>query len=251
MLRSAGELPITEKNIARTIEVADDVLGRVADSYRDKLWPAIPKVWEDGINLIRADLHEWLRRHAEAEDGWVPYKFELAFGLAGRDREGEDPASVPDPVPVIGDLKLRGSIDLVERHVSGKIRATDHKTGKARAGEGVVIGGGEHLQPVLYALACEKLLEDPVESGRLYYCTADGEYKERVVMLDQYARGYAGIMAETVGQALTEGFLPAAPAHDACVWCDYLAVCGPHEERRVAMKPKQRLVQLGTLRDLP
>jgi ATP-dependent helicase/nuclease subunit B len=251
MLRSAGELPITDKNIDRTIEAADDVLARVADSYRDKLWPAIPKVWEDGINLIRADLHEWLRRHAEAEDGWVPYKFELAFGLAGRDREEEDPASVPEPVPVIGDLKLRGSIDLVERHVSGKIRATDHKTGKARAGEGVVIGGGEHLQPVLYALACEKLLEDPVESGRLYYCTADGEYKERVVMLDQYARGYAGIMADTVGQALIEGFLPAAPAHDACVWCDYLAVCGPHEERRVAMKPKQRLVQLGTLRDLP
>ena len=81
------------------------------------------------------------------------------LGKDHRDREEEDPSSVPDPIPIIGEgeLKLRGSIDLVERHSSGKLRATDHKTGKARAKEGVVIGGGQHLQPVLYALACEKV----------------------------------------------------------------------------------------------
>lgn len=252
LLREAGELPITHRNIERAIETANDVLRRVASKYEDDLFPAIPKVWEDGINAIGADLREWLRRHADAGDGWVPHKFELSFGLADRDREDEDPSSVPDPIPIIEDhLKLRGSIDLVERHSSGKLRATDHKTGKARAKDGVVIGGGQHLQPVLYALACEKLLGAPVESGRLYYCTSDGNYEERVVMLDEFARGYAGIMTETVGRALEEGFLPAAPAHDACVWCDYLAVCGPHEERRVRGKPQQRLVELKTLRELP
>jgi ATP-dependent helicase/nuclease subunit B len=253
LLREACMLPITPRNVDRAIAAVDDVLDRVAARYEDELWPAIPKVWEDGINAIRADLHEWLRRHSDAEDGWVPYKFELSFGLADRDHEDEDPSSVPYPIPIIGEgeLKLRGSIDLVERHVSGKLRATDHKTGKARAKDGVVIGGGQHLQPVLYALACETLLGDPVESGRLYYCTADGNYEERVVMLDEFARGYAGIMVETVGRALKEGFLPAAPAHDACVWCDYLAVCGPHEERRVRVKPAARLVALKGLRELP
>lgn len=250
-LREAGMLPITSHNIDRAIAELDDALTGVAAYYEDELWPAIEKVWEDGINAIRADLHEWLRRHADADDGWVPYKFELSFGLADRDREDEDPASVPDPVPIIGELKLRGSIDLVERHVTGKLRATDHKTGKARAKDGVIIGGGQHLQPVLYALACEKLLADPVESGRLYYCTADGNYEERVVILDDFARGYAGIMVDTVGKAIEEGFLPAAPAHDACVWCDYLAVCGPHEERRVRVKPQDRLVALKGLRELP
>jgi ATP-dependent helicase/nuclease subunit B len=244
-------LPVTHKNVEHAIEAVNDVLHRVASVYEDELWPAIPKVWEDGISAIGADLREWLRRQADAQDGWVPYKFELSFGLADRDRKEEDPASVPDPVPVVGDLKVRGSIDLVERHQSGKLRATDHKTGKARAQEGVVIGGGQHLQPVLYALACEKLLEGQVESGRLYYCTAAGNYEERVVMLDDFARGYAGIMVETVGHALAEGFLPAAPAHDACVWCDYLAVCGPHEERRVRVKPQDRLIELKGLRELP
>ena len=107
------------------------------------------------------------------------------------------------------------------------------------------------MQPVLYALACEKLLGDPVESGCLYYCTADGDYKFVDVVLDDFARGYAGIMVEAVGQALEGGFMPAAPAHDACVWCDYLAVCGPNEERRVRVKPQQRLVGLKRLRELP
>ena len=253
LLRAAGELPVTHQNIERAIEAVNDVLHRVASGYEDELWPAIPKVWEDGINAIGADLREWLRRQAVAEDGWVPFKFELSFGLADRDRKEEDPSSVPYPVPIIdgGKLKLRGSIDLVERHVTGKIRATDHKTGKARAKDGVVIGGGQYLQPVLYALACEQLLDGDVESGRLYYCTADGDYTPVEVPLDEFARGYAGIMVDTVGGALAEGFLPAAPAHDACVWCDYLAVCGPHEERRVKSKPQDRLVQLKTLRELP
>jgi hypothetical protein len=83
------------------------------------------------------------------------------------------------------------AIDLVERHVTGKIRATDHKTGKARAEKGVVIGGGYYLQPVLYALACEKLLNEPVESGRLYYCTADGSYEEREVRLNEDSQSAA------------------------------------------------------------
>jgi ATP-dependent helicase/nuclease subunit B len=253
LLREAGELPVTGANIDRAIEATADVLNRVAFEYKDKLWPAIDEVWEDGIKAIGADLREWLRRQADAKDGWVPYKFELSFGLADRDRKEEDPSSVPDPVPIIGDgqLKLRGSIDLVERHSSGKLRATDHKTGKPRAKEGMIIGGGQHLQPVLYALACERLLNETVESGRLYYCTADGNYEERSVILDERAREYAEIMARTVGRALEEGFLPAAPDRDACVWCDYLAVCGPHEERRVKTKPQQRLVELKGLRELP
>ena len=146
---------------------------------------------------------------------------------------------------------MRGSIDLVERHVTGKVRATDHKTGKARAKTGVVIGGGQHLQPVLYALACEKLLDEPVESGRLYYCTADGGYEERVVPLDAQSRQLAGRVVEIIGRALAQGFLPALPTRGACRYCDYRPVCGPHEETRTARKPKDRCADLDRLRSLP
>jgi CRISPR/Cas system-associated exonuclease Cas4 (RecB family) len=146
---------------------------------------------------------------------------------------------------------LRGSIDLVERHVTGKVRATDHKTGKARAKTGVVIGGGQHLQPVFYALACEKLLDEPVESGRLYYCTSSGGYEERIVPLDDFSRGVAGLLVENVGRALGEGFLPASPEKDGCKWCDYRPVCGPNEEHRVTKKPQKPLEDLKKLREMP
>jgi RecB family exonuclease len=152
---------------------------------------------------------------------------------------------------MLGDLKLRGSIDLVARHPRGALRVTDHKTGKARAAADVVIGGGEILQPILYALACEQLLPEPVESGRLYYCTAAGGYEDRVVALDDHGRAAARTVVEVLDGALRAGFLPAAPVERGCTWCDYRSVCGPYEEVRQKRKPQDRLAALARLRGMP
>ena len=116
---------------------------------------------------------------------------------------------------------------------------------------GATIWGGQALQPVLYALAAEARLGAPIEGGRLYYCTADGYFQERMIPLDEVSRAHAGTAIGVVGRALAEGFLPAAPRKDACRWCDYLQVCGPHEESRTARKPKDRIADLINLRELP
>lgn len=250
-LRERSLLPLNPETLETAIRACDEVLDRIADEYAESLAPAIPRVWDDAVTGIRADLREWLRRAAQSRDGWVPHRFELAFGLSGRDRPHADPASVPAPVPIAGGLQLRGSIDLVERRDGGRLRVTDHKTGKARARHGVVIGGGEVLQPVLYALAIEQLLGEPVESGRLYYCTSDGGYEERVVPLDDESRASAAAAGIIIGEALTNGFLPAAPRRDACTWCDYRPICGPFEEERVRHKPQGRLAPLKRLREMP
>jgi RecB family exonuclease len=250
-LRADGRLPVRPASLEAAFAAVDGILDDVAGRYREELAPAIPRVWEDGINGIRADLREWLRIEAAGDGAWVPQRFELSFGLADRERANADPASVAAPVPVAGNLQLRGAIDLVERHVRGTLRATDHKTGKVRAKEGVVVGGGEILQPVLYALACERLLPEPVEAGRLYYCTATGGYQERVVPVDERSRGAAREVAAIVERALADGFLPAAPAARACVYCDYRSVCGPYEEIRTKRKPPERLADLARLRGLP
>jgi len=165
--------------------------------------------------------------------------------------QDRDPDSVSEPVEIAGGLKLRGSIDLVERHASGKLRVTDHKTGKARAGKDLVVGGGKSLQPLLYALAAEKLLEKPVESGRLYYCTSAGGYEERIVALDRENRGLVTLIIETIDKALADGFLPAAPEKAACTWCDFLGVCGSREELRTGRKPGKNLAHLTRIRELP
>ncbi|HVA40714.1 MAG TPA: PD-(D/E)XK nuclease family protein, partial [Candidatus Binataceae bacterium] len=132
----------------------------------------------------------------------------------------------------------------------GRLRVTDHKSGKADAPRDVIVGGGRVLQPVLYALAAERLLGEPVESGRLYYCSSRGGYEERVVPLDDAARAAAREFAATVAGAIADGFLPAAPAEGGCRWCDYRMVCGPYEEMRVAQKPPARLAALERLRKL-
>ncbi len=250
-LRAERRLPVTRENRDAAQATIDSVLDDVAATYREKLAPAIPRVWDDAIESVRADLREWLRRGGEDDSGWVPHRFELSFGIVDRDRTNADPASTPDPVAIAGGLQLRGAIDLVERHVRGHVRATDHKTGKVRARPDVVVGGGEILQPILYALACERLLPEPVAAGRLYYCTATGGYEERVVPLDEKSRAAASSVVAILDRALRDAFLPAAPAARACEYCDYRSVCGPYEEIRVKGKPPDRLQDLMRLRSMP
>ena len=250
-LKAASLLPLEPSGLGKAFDLVDGSLKRLAAEYEDRLAPAIPRVWLDGINSIRADLREWLRRMAENNGGWIPEKFELSFGLSDRGPRASDPGSVDLPVEIIGDLKLRGSIDMVERQGDNRFRVTDHKTGRAYAEKETIVGGGKYLQPLLYALACQGLVDGRVESGRLYYCTAVGGYDERVVPLDEENLQVRNSVLITIRQGLADAFLPAAPEKDACTWCDFLAVCGAFEERRSGIKPRDRLVQIKAMRELP
>jgi RecB family exonuclease len=246
-LRQEGMLPVRPERLERAWDLLDLVLGSVAERYREELAPAIERVWEDGIAGLRADLREWLRRASADASGFVPWRFELSFGLSRTRRR--DPGSVPEPVELESGIRLRGAIDLVERNESGALRVTDHKTGKTVAPADAVVEGGAMLQPVLYGLAAERIFAGSrVESGRLEYCTAAGGFQVHEVPLDELARQSIRHVADTIDAALASGFLPAAPRQGACAWCDYQAVCGPHEERRVARKPKARLEPLVQLR---
>ncbi len=247
-LREADALPVTPENVAQAVTVLDDTIDRVQESEREELKPAIDRVWKDEMDRLRADLRIWLRRMAEAPGGWVPEYFELGFGMDRPERG--DPRSVRRPAVVEG-WRLRGAVDLVERRADGALRVTDHKTGAARAKEGVVVGGGEVLQPVLYALALENLLEAPVEGSRLWYCTARGGFAERHVPLSDFARLYAREALGTVASALESGTFPPAPKEGACAYCDFRPVCGPAEERRARTKDPALLEKLRMLRDLP
>jgi ATP-dependent helicase/nuclease subunit B len=247
-LREAGLLPVTTENHPAAVALLDATLKRIAGEHSDRLAPAIERVWQDSIDSIGADLREWTRRMVESRDGWTPERFELAFGLA--DRQQADPASRVEPVEIVGGLRLRGSIDLVERRAGGALRVTDHKTGRVRADRGVVVGGGKILQPILYALAAERLLDSTVEAGRLYYCTAAGGYEDRVVKIDEHSRIAITEVIAAVERALESGFLPAAPDEEECRFCDYRPVCGPYEEQRAARKPPARTADLRKMREM-
>jgi CRISPR/Cas system-associated exonuclease Cas4 (RecB family) len=241
---------VTAANLGAARDLLDQCLDANAAALREQLQPRIERAWCDAIESIRADLREWLRRASEDASGYVPWRFELAFGLS--ERHGRDEGSVATPVALDCGIRLRGSIDLVERRADGRLRATDHKTGRARMPSRGVIAGGAGLQPVLYALALEKLYpEGAVDGGRLYYCTSVGGFEEREIALDDAARHAAADVGRIIGEALATPFLPASPARGACEWCDYRVVCGPYEEIRTARKPRDAVARLQYLRSVP
>ena len=142
----------------------DEALADIAAREYEQLAPAIDRVWHDEIAAIRRDLRLWVDEIA----GWrrldadvVRVELRLDSGA------GRDEASRPEPVVIDGRFSLHGSIDLVEEHANGDLRVTDHKTGKYRGKDHMVVDGGAALQPVLYSLALEAATGRSVVEGRL------------------------------------------------------------------------------------
>lgn len=247
-------LPVRTDDLHVVLEFADRTLEEVAARYEEDLAPAIPRVWRSEIEGLRTDLRGWLRTVATAEEPWRPAYFEFGFGLP----EGHHHHHLGEKrheAVVLDGKRLRGAIDLVEvDDQRNLLRVTDHKTGRAPREKQVVIGKGEILQPLLYALAAEVHLARPVDSGRLFYCTRRGGYETREVPLSEQNRQYISLVLDVIDKALETGFLPALPREDACRYCDYRTVCGPLEEFRSVRKWKtnaEALRGLTALRSSP
>lgn len=249
-LADEGRLPLPPDALGPASATLDRTLDRVAEHYREKLVPAIQRVWQDEVESMRADLRMWLEQTAATHAQWEPVAFELAYGLP-RDPLN-DPRSVETEVTLADGSRLRGIVDLVERKRGGTdLRVTDYKTGRDYTRRNLVVGGGEMLQPVLYGLAVEQILAARVVESRLYYCTRAGGFSERVVPLSAEARGRGPDVLAVIDRAIAAGFLPAAPRPRACGICDFRDVCGPHEEARITLKDQARIEELRALRDTP
>ena len=265
-LLAATSLPVSTANLAVAEQAMDEVLNETAAAEAENLAPAIPGVWAAGVETIRADLRGWLRLLAESNEPWLPAYFEFAFGLTRGGDSGSDPGvqrdpgSVPEPVRMPGGQLLRGAVDLIEglydsaTGAASALRITDHKTGVNRSKENLEFGGGEMLQPSLYAMAVEHVFPElKVRESVLSYCTATGGFTRRVVRIDDPLRQRAAEVLAAIDDAIAYGFLPPAPRKDACSWCDFRAVCGPYEESRWLLKKEERqgMTDLVWLRGLP
>ena len=246
-LQSEQLLPMEVRRQDRILDVADEVLNAAASDYRERLAPAIPRVWEREIEDLRLDLRGWIREVISLGQSWTPAYFEYSFGLPVE--SGKDAESRREEAVVLNGVRLRGSIDLVESNAARTaLRVTDHKTGKLPEEPTQWTGKGEVLQPLLYALAAESLLKLPVESGRLFYCTQRGGFREQVIAIDEHARRAIQLVTDSIDEAVRQGFFPAAPRHEACTFCDFRLVCGPYEELRTRHKSRQRLQTLDDIR---
>ena len=201
------------------------VLDEVASRYQEKLSPAIPEIWRREVEGIRADLRGWIQQKLQSESEWSPVACEQEFDVTLED-----------------GYRLKGRIDLIERHAHGTVRVVDHKTGKPREPRPEMVGGGETLQPALYALAAGASM------GRLWYATIARNYEIIDVPINEWSRRRAlGALARIDGD-IVAGFLPAAPRKDGCKGCEYRIVCGPYEEERARAKSQAELSGLKELR---
>jgi len=252
-LRSAGLLPLDRERRAHGVtsasEICDQALNRVAAEYKETLAPAIERVWNSEIEDLRTDLRGWIHQVAQNDSDWEPLYFEFAFGL--ENREGRDPASTEREAVLQEGVRLRGSIDLVERHVKTNVlRVTDHKSGKPLDRVPLYVGGGRALQPLLYGLAAEQILGAKVESGRLFYATQRGGYQQMGILITDKARQFLAKLLQNIDASICSGFLPPVPAEQACDYCDYRLVCGPYEERRTGQYKHRREERLELLTDI-
>ena len=250
-LKTAALLPVNAGNLPDTLANADRVLNLVAAEFADELAPAIERVWRTEIEDLRTDLRGWLQHISVNDTDWIPQHFEFAFGL--REQEGRDAASTSEEAILDEGVRLRGSIDLVERHATrGVLRVTDHKTGKPPEKTPAYVGGGLFLQPLLYGLAARRLLNAEVESGRLLYATQRGGYQFAEIPITDRSRAFLAKLLANIDGSIATGFLPPAPQKEACGYCDYRPVCGPYEELRFAKKNRQdeRLEPLTEIRGM-
>jgi ATP-dependent helicase/nuclease subunit B len=249
-LEQSHLLPVTEHSLASVLEVADRVFASVAARYQADFAPALLPVWTREIEALRTDFRVWVMQLPRIHSEWLPTHFEFDFGRAGG--PVKTPEIQPGPAVITGGIRLRGSIDLVERHRHrDTLRVTDYKTGRQPEELPVSVGRGETLQPLLYAVAAECLFDKPVEAGVLFYSTERGGYKEATLALDDIGRQRLAKVLDVIDDHIRQGFLPAAPRDDACALCEFRTVCGPHEQMRVKQKPQQRLDPLNGIRCLP
>jgi hypothetical protein len=253
-LQALGMLPLQPDRLDTAQQKLTEAIREVSEREKDRLNPAIERVWQDEIGSMTHDLRIWLERLTDEGADWTPERFEYAFGLP--DMDGRDPHSTPDPALVDGRYKLRGSIDMIERHRQTRfLRVTDHKTGKNRTKSGqTVVDGGKVLQPVVYGLALKSLFpEETIFAGRLFYCTTAGGFTPYEIPLLGEAEKRGVEVLDIIDRSVEKGLLAARPATEACKWCDFKVVCGPDEERRTGPRRKdpKLFADLDALRKMP
>jgi len=224
-LQAEGKLPVGAGHLDAALAHLDTVLQEVSAEAQERYVPAIPLVWQADLERLRGDLRAWLRHVAEHESDWTPEKFEWKF----------------EKLMLESGILLTGRVDLIERHKSGRLRITDHKTGKApeKKLRPEYTGGGSWLQPLLYAAAVTADTGEPVREARLFYSTIRENFAEVRIGTGGEGQDEAAKVIAHITDDLRNSRLPAAPRQDACENCDYVVVCGPYEEDRVQRKAKR------------
>jgi ATP-dependent helicase/nuclease subunit B len=205
----------------RGIDYADEAFSDLAleafEVEAKQVLREIPPPSQAVHDLERTDLQEevrtWVEMIRQDRPNWVDV--ELRFGPGERKVEisaGGEP------------MRVRGAIDRVDRLSGGGLRIVDYKTGSfSRYRQRQPFAGGRRIQHVLYTLAAEQLLGEPVEVMEYHFPTRKGQMR-RISYGDEALERGAQVLRTLLEMASSGNFVATNEPRD-CRYCDFADVC--------------------------
>lgn len=223
--RRAGGQPWTSADRQRLVEIATEE----CDEAETRGVTGRPLLWRRARRQILCDLARWcdedVGRYRGA--GATPLASELSFGL----RDSEHP-----PIELtLSDgrvLRLRGSVDRVDRAADGALVVVDYKTGSDAPYKGLSEDDpdtrGTHLQLAVYGHAARALLGapgTPVEAG-YWFATTRRRFRWAGYPLSAQVEERFDAVLRTIVDGIAGGVFPARPPEPGwrlwveCPFCD-------------------------------
>ncbi len=209
-----------------------DLADRAMASAREQTPSPTPEAFErQRADILRA-CETFLRSEQEHGSSATPLYFEAPFGLLAR--ENDCPGAGPEPIEIPAGkgktIRLRGSIDRIDRAADGAYEIWDYKTGSDFSFRNWRrLDRGRRIQHAIYAAVFEAMLRrggSPGKVARAGYVfpgsRGDGHR-------DDF--GYDPAELETVVDRLCDviggaAFLHSADAKEGCRFCLFESICG-------------------------
>jgi hypothetical protein len=228
-ITEAGEKP----EAARHGELILDLAEKRIAAWKERVPPRSELAFALQRDNIRFACRTLLAREEEHCRDVTPRYFEVPFGLKRQAARTRAAVASPDPVAIEvgtrGTFLLRGSIDRVDEAADGTFHVWDYKTGGTwSVREGTGLRGGRQIQPALYAMAFESLLERAGRPGKVsksgyFFPGRKGEGQRMLAPLD---RGRTREVLGRLFDLVAAGMFPHALSPDDCKFCDFEKICG-------------------------
>jgi ATP-dependent helicase/DNAse subunit B len=209
-------------DLAQVLAGLPEVAGAVLDEapqregFRETAWWAQTRA--EIVEAVRSSLESL----GEIQGEFIPYQYEVRFGLEGR------------PPLIVSDgqdrFLVRGYIDRIDRTLDGRLRVIDYKTGGPSAYGKSALSEGKKLQVALYALAARDALQLGEPAEGFYWHIRRAEPSG--LRLSTFAGGPEGAMQvaaekawEAVRGARAGHFAPRPPEGGCPAYCPAAGFC--------------------------
>jgi ATP-dependent helicase/nuclease subunit B len=247
-------------DVARHGGVLEEIARRAIAAWSERIPPRSRVAFDDQERDILFTCRTLLAREAEHCRGVTPRFFEIPFGVDRPRADPPSPIASRDPVRLALDggasFLLRGSIDRADEAPDGSFHVWDYKTGWALGYvETAGARGGRQIQPALYGMALDALLDAAGISGRVsrsgyFFPGWKGEGQRIAPRADpSETRDVLGRLFDL----LRDGLFPHAASEDDCRYCDFESICGGARsaaERSDAKLAASDLLALARFREI-